>query len=197
MTKPPDPGFTFWSPESARTRGLPEIVAELRREIGRRKQIYPARVDAGRMTAIDAAAEVAVIAAILAEMTWWNDGRTGFRPVAGLTWAQKVNGLRREIMIRRNTFPQLVADLRLTEEDARVHIELIEAAHAWYWHYGLDFMTGETPATVRDAIRAEIDRRWGWAIEHGFNPDCRAGSDALWHGDWSQAPRLKPKEQAA
>ena len=199
MTKAPDVGFPFWSPNSIRTLALGEVLDELRASEARRRDGYPRKVDAGRMKPDDAAREIEMMAQLVAEFTYlhtWPDAGDAARADARFTWAEKVNCLRREIMIRRNDMPRRVEQGRMTIEDAERHIAAMEAAHAFYWYQGLDFIlpwqTGQDSAPLMAAIRAERDRRSGWARAHHIDPDTGPGA---YTGDWSTHRTFE--EQAA
>jgi hypothetical protein len=204
MTKSPDPGFAFWSDDTIdRDIALANLHTSVRDEIDRRRDSYPKMVKQRRMTELECAAEIDLFRAIATELAFALDVAAGrqsdfqaARPKTPFTWAQKLNAIRREICIRRNTFPAKVEKGRLTPAEAASSLAHIEALHAWYWYHGLNFMEGDTPAAIRAAIAAEIDRRWAWAVTAGLNPDC-AHSDAIYSGDWSACPKLQPAEEAA
>lgn len=194
MAQPPAPDYRFWSPDSTRTIRLEEMLQELRREAKTRPELYPRLIEAKRLTEMDAAAEIAMMHAIVDEFAWAlgrHRGDYGPPPLNSYTWFQKVACLRREIEIRRATYPKAIARLRLTHEDAQRHLSAIEAAHAWYWSEGLDLMDGRwATRQLQDNIRAELERRERWAIEHGYDITGPAYCAGIYDGDWSAVPRL-------
>jgi len=184
----PDPGFLFWTHGRRDVEKL-AMLAELREEAQHRRDWYPKAVEKCRMTELEMAHEINLIDALVEDFAS-EPGRP--RPRNGFGWAQKVNALRREIMIRRHAYPKWVAKGRMTDLVARHKLTAIEAAHAWYWHHGLDFMDGADAAEIRRNIRAEIHRRANWALSQGYDDKA---TDAIWTGDWSGCP--KTEEEAA
>lgn len=181
MTHLPDPGFAIWSPCSLKIRAndRKSVLAELRREEARRTEYYPTRIHDGRMTEMDASIEISLIAAIASEYEWaiGDFATRGAVPANRFTWAEKLNGLRRELIIRRDTFPKMVREGRMTDQWAEEHLSLLEAAHAWYWNDGLylaqEFtVAGDAGATMA-RIREELERRDAWARNGGpqIGPD--------------------------
>lgn len=175
MTRLPDPGFPLWSPGSLKARAgdHKEILAELRREAARRAEFYPGRIAEGRMTEMEASAEISLIAAIADEFAWsiGDAAARGVRPAATLTWERKLACLRAEILIRRDSFPRLVREGRMTQPFAEEHLSLLEAAHAWYWtsamDFGLEFAGAGAPRAIGERIREELCRRDAWTRNGG------------------------------
>ncbi len=194
----PDPGFAFWSADSIHSIGLAECAAELRREASLRVDRYPALVARGRLSEMDAQAEIAIMGAMAAELSWAAMGSHGNSPINSYSWQQKIHCLRREINIRRGYYPKAVTARRMTIEGARLHLSAIEAAHKWYWHDGLNFMEGRRdgplPYQAGDCgwnIRKELERREAWGIAHGYDLSGPAYCAGVYDGDWSAVPRIE------
>lgn len=173
MTRHPAIDFPFWSPESDRNWDSSVWLHELREERDRRRSYYPKRIVEGRMTEADAAEGLALIDAIIDEVAWLKSPRDRHVPDRKLPWARKLNNLRGEIMIRRNSFPKLVASGRLDARDAKHAIGALEAAHAWYWTNGIDFgaefIIPGSPSRTRQRIREEVARRDAWERNGGWD----------------------------
>lgn len=201
MARAPDPGYRFWSDHSRRTVTLDEMLEELRRELAYRRDHYPALIAKGRLTELDCSAEIAMVEALVDEFAWAvaiaGDGRTRPFPERRFTYWEKIACLRREIEIRRNYYPRLLASRRMRPEAAQRHLSAIEAAHAWYWYRGLQFIEGERyfrwtngPGGACANIRAEFARREAWAIDHGYDISGAGYCAGIYEADWSAVPKL-------
>jgi hypothetical protein len=188
MTKAPDPGFAFWSPSSCRAIGEAEQLAELRRESERRHASFHKKVETGAMTPLEAAHGTAIVDALVYDFQLGPPPRKD-----GFTWAQKINAMRGEIMRRRNNLPHLARQSEIVRIEAERHLSVLECAHARYWGwFGLNFMDGAGEpdhARLYTNLRAEIARRFLWAIGHGRDP-AAADTDLLEINDWSTVPPL-------
>lgn len=171
MTKPPAIGFDFWTEGLPHSLDVEEQLAELRRESERRHSVYPRKVEQGAMTPLEAAGGQAIIDALVYDFQLGPPARED-----GFTWAQKINALRGEIIRRRRNLPhQRERANELTRLDHERHLAALECAHARYWgSFGLNFMAGpggeRTGDVFADTLRAEIARRWFWAIGQGLDP---------------------------
>lgn len=148
MTLPPDmPAHFHHAPTFAQVR------AELARELQQRRRLYPDRVAKGRMSAPEAERQIALIAAIAADldaviavavpqrMAELNGARrhgagtanisTG-TPAATFSWSQKRNALLRELDYRTRFYPEWIAKGRLLEADAARQCAALRAMLALY-----------------------------------------------------------------
>lgn len=144
-----DPLFPLLSADSAAPRTIPLclIVEELARELHLRRDSYPRRVTAGKMTAAQAEWRIDVLAAIHADLNVdqglqaapigsapWRELRAAADTrIQRFTWADIITELRREITMRRRYYPQLIADGKRPAIMLRHQLERIEAAHFIYW----------------------------------------------------------------
>lgn len=91
---------------------------------------YPDRVAKGRMSRVDADRELRIARAIAED---WGalEHSPGF-PIA--TWTEIIHGLRREITMRRQRWPQLVGAKRIPADEAERRLLTLEIAHDVLWH---------------------------------------------------------------
>lgn len=183
---------------------LADILAEVSREVHRRRTAYPAMVARGSLDQAEAQRHQAVLAAIEADLAR-EVARTGASPglpaeddAPAIGWAAKVRELRRELAIRRAAYPKWVASATnpLTEAEARTRLEAFDAAHFLYWHALFAFdayrpfvdrieaaRAGEARALARIALLADrgAERARGPAWrDHGDEPDGRVDPGAAW-----------------
>ncbi len=180
-----DLAFPIMSEESAAPLGIPrrQLVDELRRELDLRRASYPARVQRGKMTPVEAEWQIDVLAAIHADfradlqfdpqssthMALWRDQRAQADAMLNrFRWSDLVEALQREIALRRRYYPQLVAEGRAPAIAARHQLEHIEAVHFAYWLQArrwwpdeLDhkrYQSGALTWSERDTYRAAYQR---------------------------------------
>lgn len=149
--KPLANDFTLLSPGARHPNEiyLAKQLAEIRRELDYRRRFYGDWVNKGRLTELAKAHEIAMFEEIehdfvalqrLDETGIWSDPGSGDEPldIAAVhdAWQAKVRALRREIMLRRNTYRKRVDQGRMSPEDATKHLERIEAVHWRYWMDG-------------------------------------------------------------
>lgn len=149
MSKPLAYNFPSLSPTSRAPADVPlnKRLAEVRREQEHRQRAYPKFVLQGRMTELEAEFEMQIIGLILQDLeAVQRHEETGVWAMPGMgdqipepeavrqAWERKVRALRREIQIRRNTYPRKIEQGRMTVEDARKFLERLEAVHWMYWH---------------------------------------------------------------
>jgi len=186
MTRAPDPGFPRYSPASRKLVDTSNgsLLDELRAELARRRSFYPSLVRKGDMTEAEMHAGTAPLVEIVAE---FEHGHRAPRH----SWADKLNLLRREIMIRRNSLPRRIAAGDITQEDADRRLGALEAAQEYYWLYGMQhgsefLVPGDLPATYGN-FRSERDRREAWARAQGFGPSVlyAEGADIIYPAGWT------------
>ena len=127
--------FTFYR-DDRRPGGSPPdafwaaMKAEAAQIHAQRLSTFPDRVAKGRMARADADRELRIARAIAED---WGalEHSPGF-PIA--TWSEIIHGLRREITMRRQRWPQLVEAKRLTAEDADRRLLTLEICHDVLWH---------------------------------------------------------------
>lgn len=91
---------------------------------------FPDRVAKGRMARADADRELRIARAIAED--WGALERSPGFPIA--TWSEIIHGLRREITLRRQHWPQLVEARRVPADDAERRLLTLEIAHDVLWH---------------------------------------------------------------
>lgn len=137
------------SPKSSDPGAIPlrAIVEELARELQLRRDSYPRRVTAGKMTAAQAERRIELLAAIHADLhadmhfvikgegeQYWRDLRTKAQEhLRRVTWIEIVAELQREITLRRRYYPQIEAEGERPAIILRTQLERLEAAHFLYW----------------------------------------------------------------
>ena len=180
------PIFTVAGPA---LRDLPDIdalyAAELHRELARRRDLYPRMQRDGRMSDDEAAAQIGVVEAMIADV----EGRyvpDGEGPDGQYDWTAKIHALRRELNLRRSVYPAQVKDGCIDRATADRQLRLLEALHARYWGEGW-WMTGGL-----DAVRAFNEARDAWARDQGYDIDSIQGWCAqVLTGDWSIVPKRR------
>ncbi len=148
MSKPLAYDFPNTSPTSRAPFEVPlnKRIAEVRRELDQRRRHYPQFVIRGRMTELEADLETRMMATVLEDLeALQRREETGIWAMPGMgdqvpepiavheAWERKIRSLRREIQIRRNTYPRKVEQGRMTADDARKWLERLEAVHWMYW----------------------------------------------------------------
>lgn len=186
-----------------------ERLLELLAERDRRRGAYPKLVRDGRMTADDADRHQAILARIAEDFAdrpigqsgaaWlrWNEEWLSHFDAAPWRWADKVRELRRELALRRNTYPKWIAARRVDEGEARERMERLEAVHWRYWICLEWFATaGEGTLGQRlDPVRrqAALVDAWLWRAHCAADP-ALAGYLTPEQIAWHQA---REQEQAA
>lgn len=136
-------------------------VDELRYEIEQRKQLYPQLIAKGKLDRNEANREVAIFKVIAEEI------RTG-EPIEDdrFTWHDRVHALRRELNLRRATYPKRIAKGKMAPEDADRHLELLDCIHYLYWCNG--FGTDDPRMTAAHPERSyfEPGLRGNWQFAH-------------------------------
>lgn len=192
----PDPGFQFWTHGRHEKEPL-AMLAELRAEAEWRRRNGEEKIARGRQTEMALQHDLNIIAELIADFEIAAGQRSqDQRARPTFTWAQKLNELRAIIMRRRNSDADRIARGRLNVATSFHAIATFEAAHAWYWNKGLDFMEGDRGFAEGSRIaniRAEYRRRERWARDQGYAYDPQI-HDAIFTGDWSAVPKV---EQAA
>lgn len=141
---------------------LAATEAELRRELGQRRAVYPGRVAARRMLQAEADDQLALAAA------WIEDAarvRTSFfsppwsapvEPAHGLSWRVRRSGLLRELALRGRFFPGWIAKGKLTSAQADHRIACLERLlelyeDGWDW-CASNGRRGNNALAVRDPL---------------------------------------------
>lgn len=163
---------------------LPEQLAELEQEILRRRKAYPLLVDRGRMTGDEAERHIEAFAAIARDIRFEIDcdamegaewDRRHARREAELQrcpfkWDDKVRELRREIALRTNKFPGEIERGRITEAEAAIRMERLDAVHWRYWielrHFDYPPEFEDEPFSARMAfVRTLAHNRENWLYD--------------------------------
>lgn len=133
------------------------VLAECTRELAQRRGFYPGRVAEGRMSQVEADHQLALAAA------WQQDAQriaaSDYTPAAlapathGMTWAQRREGLRRELALRARVYPARVAEGRMTQADADHRRDCL-AALAARLDDGFDWIAGNGERTRFGLVEA-------------------------------------------
>lgn len=145
-----------------------ELAGEIDTELADRSAFYARMAARAKMSQADADRHIDLLAAIRDDLAFaytrdagWLGQRHG--------WDAKVRELRRELAIRRNTWPKRIANAAdpLDLVTAALRMERLEAVHFKYWIELFQFDVDEDlqPADRRSRIRAEHWRRWQWQRE--------------------------------
>lgn len=168
-----NPRFPPYSPGSRRLWEFYEAGDEqlLADEVRRTREASDAKVAKGQRTPAEAAVWAAIAtdvdlhaaAARLGDqyrpLPTIADELARFRAENGIAWEAKVAELRREIELRRSTYPGDVEVGRLAPDQARAQLERLEAVHDCYWLQGYAF------DGTRDDLRAMSDGILDYAVE--------------------------------
>lgn len=165
-----------------------QIAAELEREIAMRRQVYPGRVADGRMTQDEMARQIALAQA------WAEDLRRCQSPPGnpvtplpaprhGFTWADRREGLTRELAFRARVFGRRVAEGAMTRADAAHRTACLEALAARY-DDGLDWRAanGLPPCPVKAVWGGPAAEAWAeWQVHRARieRPDQPANQKEL------------------
>lgn len=148
-----DPNFAFYSDDrrlNATIDDADPFWSAMKEEAGRlytsRVESFPGRVAKGRMSRTDADREIRIARAIAEG--WGAVQRSPDAPIA--TVVEILHGLRREIHLRRQRWPRLVEQHRITAEEMERRILVLEICHDVMWH-------GSTAPEML-AARADLDR---------------------------------------
>lgn len=166
---PPGFGFPLMSPLAERApHALPpdELVAEIEAELDYRRTVYGRQVNRNAMAPADALARIETIEAIRDDLRFVYDNATGTWPGLRVDWTTKVRELRRELAIRRGSWPRRVANPAdpLDQPTAALRLERLDAVHYRYWmdlFASDDEFTGDRQARF-DKLRAWHFVRWRW-----------------------------------
>lgn len=162
------------------------IVAELEREAGSRRKVFPDRVAKGRMTEQDAAYQEAIWLEILANVRTclggdWRD------PLATFRWREKVDALNRELDYRARLYPEWVNKGRLDQATADRRVNLVEAVRDFYWRHMFAWEAPAGPAADYQAfirsdpspIETGKDEWAAWTQRRRDHPGDRAFHEAV------------------
>ena len=121
---------------------LAAIAAELGREAAARASLYRRKVEAARMTQAEADRGLALAAAWREDVdriaAAWGNGQAPAPPRHAIAWKERVDGLTRELELRRRFYPDWIAGGRMTQAEAAQQIACLEALLAIY-HDGWDW----------------------------------------------------------
>lgn len=160
-------GFTWDQARSMR--------AELERELGDRRRYYPAMIRKARMTEPEAARNIAIFQAMLADtaLAFAADltKRRGL-PLADrqFHYREKVAEIRRELAMRERVYPDRIAKHRLTEQDAKARNMALQLVHDLYWRKG--FAWEPESELAREEIARRI-RAWDSGETHRSASEAR------------------------
>lgn len=187
-------------PLSARaphTVPLDEIALGLEAEHDRRRQQYPRLVERRRLAAEEAERHQAILRQIIDDLTPLPadipplaharraEEQRARRSASAFRWADKVRELRRDLAIRRNTWPRRIAEGRAFTRDDRAIIEALEAAHWRYWirldHWDAGDAADPAPTDPRAAIRRQAAAVEAWLVQahHAADPALAGYEPAL------------------
>lgn len=159
------------------------IAAEIAREAQARRAAYPGMIARLKMTEQQAVAEIALCAAWAADVARWGDWlaqvppRAPIAPVArqnGFSWADRRQGLARELDRRARLYPRWIAAGQLDQADADHRTACLATLAAVYdegldWHdsFGTRPPFGRRFAREQEHTPAEVEaiRQW-WHHVH-------------------------------
>jgi len=129
---------------------LGDMAAEAEAELQIRIRLYPGMIQKGRLSRADADRELRVMGAIADDLTG-TLARAGAPPRGTASWTERIQCLRREILIRRADYPAYVERGLVDQATADLRLRLLESIHDMTWH-----MTWSDDAI---AARAATERR--------------------------------------
>lgn len=146
---------------------VPDALDELRRESAARHRTYPQSVQLGRMTQAEADYQIALVDALIEDMTRWGRFLTTRAPQPAqhtFTWHQRRAAITRELAYRARVYPDWIARGKLEQADADKATGRLSAIadfmdDGWDWHArnGLRILFDVQPAT---AAEAEAQAEW-------------------------------------
>lgn len=138
---------------------LAAIAAELGREAAARHSLYRKRVDAARMTQAEADRGLAIAAAWREDVeriaAAWGNAQEPAPPRHAISWRDRVQGLQRELELRRRFYPEWIDAGRMTAAEGAQQLACLEALLAIY-HDGWDWrgpdgrLPGESPLAEQE-----------------------------------------------
>jgi len=133
------------------------IVLELKRELDSRRDVFPDRINKGRMQQREADYQISVWQEISANVgeklgsaDWHVTGRKH-------SWRQKIEALDRELDYRRRLYPDRVDKGRMDNATAQHRIEIVQMVRDLYWRH-----------------------MFGWDLPPGVERGSDAYHDAVW-----------------
>jgi hypothetical protein len=175
-----DPHFRMLSPDSAHPRDVPIaiMIDEIARELAGRRKVYPQWIEIERITKLESAHEIGTVTAILADLrmsqSCWRRNGTPFAPDTSATSEAKVKVLRREISIRRASYPRWIDKGGLNVAVAHAQMERIEAIHWLYW---ADATFWLPDAALDEAATLAATHAFMHAFMHAHLPAYHAACD--------------------
>jgi hypothetical protein len=125
------------------------VAAELAREAALRANVYPTRIRENRMTEAEARYQQAILAAMAEDWRRKVEALGDVDPPGQpRTFSNRecMAAIDREIAYRRNLYPRLVAQSRMTQAEADRRIDAFVILKAFYWEgWGWRASNGETP----------------------------------------------------
>ncbi len=112
-----------------------DCSAEITRELGQRRRVYPDRVAKLRMTEADAQYQLAIFAAIGADIARMQMPAPG-AAAHGFSWGERRKALERELDYRTRFYPEWISKLRLTQAKADHQMDCLKAI---LWRYDMGF----------------------------------------------------------
>ena len=125
------------------------VAAEIAREAALRAKVYPSRVAENRMREAEAEYQLAIIAAMADDWRASGEARPDADPPGSprrFTNAECRTAVLREIAHRQSLYPRLVAQSRMTQEEADRRIAMMQILLRFY------------------------DEGWGWRASNGATP---------------------------
>lgn len=148
-----------------------EAATEVERELSFRRRTYPDRINSGRMKRADADYQLAIFAAIAADVLRMAHAGPSPMPAAAhtFTWAERRKALERELDYRDRFYPEWIAGGRLTQARADRQRFALQAILCRY-DAGFDWIPDD-PARRMDEIRQQFSYPTGsyfarWYPEH-------------------------------
>ncbi|MDP9412692.1 MAG: hypothetical protein M3Q08_01070 [Pseudomonadota bacterium] len=132
-----------------------EYLLEIDAELERRRRAYPMFVQERRMKPEEAERHIAILLAIRADFK-------GTGTSSDIGWDAKIRELRRELALRRHTYPRQIGSRRLNEAEAAQRMERLEGVHWRYWIL-LDFCD---ELELRDCLEQQRrTRAYLWRVD--------------------------------
>jgi len=174
MTAP----FKIWPHHAFPGIGWPDLEAEIRREIVRRREAFSRMVQKGQLTQQDARYETEIFQAILEDVGRFaqaakpiGEGKPCTNPLKlhklhSFTWHQRRAAITRELEYRARVYPGWISKGQITQADATRNLQRLTCMRAIY-ELGYDWIpsNGARPHFASaNPTREELEAREQWQI---------------------------------